>query len=27
VGVSGLPQRDDHAFVVEFLREFLGSAR
>lgn len=24
VGVSGLPQRDDHAFVVEFLREFLA---
>lgn len=24
VGVSGLPQRDDHAFVVESLREFLA---
>jgi uncharacterized protein (UPF0303 family) len=26
VGVSGLPQRDDHAFVVECLREYLASA-
>lgn len=26
VGVSGLPQRDDHALVVECLREFLASA-
>jgi uncharacterized protein (UPF0303 family) len=24
VGVSGLPQQDDHAFVVRMLREFLG---
>jgi uncharacterized protein (UPF0303 family) len=26
VGVSGLPQREDHDFVVECLREFLASA-
>ncbi len=26
VGVSGLPQFDDHAFVVESLREFLANA-
>lgn len=26
VGVSGLPQRDDHAFVVEQLRAFLAEA-
>ncbi|MBA3021471.1 heme-degrading domain-containing protein [Propionicimonas sp.] len=25
VGVSGLPQHDDHAFVVRMLREFLGA--
>lgn len=25
VGVSGLPQRDDHAFVVEQLRAFIGA--
>jgi uncharacterized protein (UPF0303 family) len=25
VGVSGLPQADDHAFVVEQLESFLGS--
>jgi len=25
VGVSGLPQREDHAFVVEQLRAFLAS--
>ena len=25
MGVSGLPQRDDHAFVVRILREHLGS--
>ncbi|MGO2110540.1 MAG: heme-binding protein, partial [Pseudoclavibacter sp.] len=24
VGISGLPQRDDHAFVVEQLRAFLA---
>ena len=24
VGVSGLPQRDDHAFVARHLREFLA---
>jgi uncharacterized protein (UPF0303 family) len=27
VAVSGLPQADDHAFVVETLTEFLGSRR
>ncbi|WP_127131069.1 heme-degrading domain-containing protein [Georgenia sp. SYP-B2076] len=26
-GVSGLPQRDDHAFVVGQLREFLAARR
>ena len=26
VGVSGLPQREDHAFVVEQLRAFLAGA-
>ncbi|WP_418605263.1 heme-binding protein [Georgenia sp. SUBG003] len=25
VGVSGLPQREDHAFVVEQLRAFLAA--
>lgn len=24
VGVSGLPQREDHAFLVEVLRDYLG---
>jgi uncharacterized protein (UPF0303 family) len=27
VGVSGLPQADDHAFVVEHLRAWLADAR
>lgn len=27
VGVSGLPQADDHAFAVEHLRAFLASLR
>lgn len=27
VGVSGLPQADDHAFVVEHLRAYLASLR
>jgi uncharacterized protein (UPF0303 family) len=27
VGVSGLPQADDHAFVVAHLREHLASVR
>lgn len=27
VGVSGLPQADDHALVVEHLRAFLASSR
>lgn len=26
VGVSGLPQREDHAFLVEHLRAFLSAA-
>lgn len=26
MGVSGLPQRDDHAFVVRILRQYLGAA-
>ena len=24
VGVSGMPQREDHAFLVEVLRDYLG---
>ena len=27
MGVSGLPQRDDHAFVVRVLREFRAAGR